>query len=60
MNILTVVYPYNLKKFLEPLDVGSVAGIGPKTQRKLREMGIETLGQLAFTDVGKLTPSNIS
>jgi DNA polymerase IV (archaeal DinB-like DNA polymerase) len=54
-NGLTVVYPYNLKKFLEQLDVGSVAGIGPKTQQKLREMGIETLGQLALTDVEKLT-----
>ena len=53
-NGLTVVYPYNLKKFLEPLDVGSVAGIGPKTQQKLREMGIETLGQLALTEVEKL------
>jgi len=53
-NGLTVVYPYNLKKFLEPLDVGSVAGIGPKTQQKLREMGIETLGQLALTDVERL------
>jgi DNA polymerase IV (archaeal DinB-like DNA polymerase) len=53
-NGLTVVYPYNLKKFLERLDVGSVAGIGPKTQQKLREMGIETLGQLALTEVEKL------
>lgn len=53
-NGLTVVYPYNLKQFLEPLNVGSVAGIGPKTQQKLREMGIETLGQLALTDVENL------
>lgn len=53
-NGLTVVYPYNLKKFLEPLNVGSVAGIGPKTQQKFREMGIETLGQLALIDVEKL------
>lgn len=51
---LTVVYPYNLKKFLEPLDVSSVAGIGPKTQARLREKGIETLGQLASANVQKL------
>jgi DNA polymerase IV (DinB-like DNA polymerase) len=49
---LTVVYPAELKKFLEPLDVGTVAGIGPKTQRALKEeMGIHTLGQLARADV---------
>jgi DNA polymerase IV (archaeal DinB-like DNA polymerase) len=51
---LTVVYPNELKKFLEPLDVGAVAGIGPKTQRALNEMRIHTLGQLAKTDVQKL------
>jgi DNA polymerase IV (archaeal DinB-like DNA polymerase) len=48
---LTVVYPTELKKFLEPLDVGTVAGIGPKTQRALKEMEIQTLGQLAKADV---------
>ena len=48
---LTVVYPSDLKKFLEPLDVGTVAGIGPKTQRTLKEMDIQTLGQLAKADV---------
>jgi DNA polymerase IV (DinB-like DNA polymerase) len=51
---LTVVYPSELKKFLEPLEVGSVAGIGPKTQKALTEMDIETLGQLAKADVQKL------
>ena len=52
---LTVVYPAELKKFLEPLDVSTVAGIGPKTQKALKEeIGIDTLGQLAKTDVQKL------
>ena len=51
---LTVVYPTELKKFLEPLDVGTVAGIGPKTQKVLKEIGIDTLGQLAKADVQKL------
>ncbi len=50
---LTVVY--DLKKFLEPLDVGRVSGIGPKTQQALKEMGIKTLGQLASADVQTLT-----
>jgi DNA polymerase IV (archaeal DinB-like DNA polymerase) len=51
---LTVVYPTELKKFLEPLEVERVAGIGPKTQQVLTEMGIETLGQLAKANVQKL------
>ncbi|MFL6487356.1 MAG: DNA polymerase IV [Nitrososphaera sp.] len=51
---LTVIYPSELRKFLESLDVGAVAGIGPKTQRALKEMGIDTLGQLAKTDVQRL------
>ena len=51
---LTVVYPSELRKFLESLDVGAVAGIGPKTQRALKDMGIDTLGQLAKTDVQRL------
>ncbi|HZB00297.1 MAG TPA: DNA polymerase IV, partial [Nitrososphaera sp.] len=51
---LTVVYPTKLKKFLAPLDVGTVAGIGPKTQMALKELGIDTLGQLAKADVQKL------
>jgi DNA polymerase IV (DinB-like DNA polymerase) len=52
---LTVVYPTELRKFLGPLDVGTVAGIGPKTQNALKEMGIYTLGKLAKADVQKLT-----
>jgi DNA polymerase IV (archaeal DinB-like DNA polymerase) len=51
---LTVVYPTELRKFLGPLDVGTVAGIGPKTQNALKEMGIYTLGQLAKADAQKL------
>lgn len=51
---LTVVYPYNLVKFLEPLEVNKVAGIGPKTHESLKQMEIDTLGQLAIADVKKL------
>ena len=53
-NGLTVVHPTELKEFLEPLEVGRVAGIGPKTQQALKEMGIETLGQLAKANIYKL------
>lgn len=52
---LTIVSPGELKKFLGPLEVSRVAGIGPKTQAKLEQMGIRTLGQLASTPSYRLT-----
>lgn len=44
---LTVVRPSQVKSFLAPLEVGRVAGIGPKTQAALEGMGIRLLGELA-------------
>lgn len=52
---LTVIYPDQLQKFLENLEVYRIAGIGAKTQQVLKaEMGIETIGQLAKYDVQEL------
>ena len=52
---LTVIYPDQLQKFLESLEVYRIAGIGAKTQQVLKdEMGIQTIGQLAKCDVQKL------
>ena len=51
---LTVVYSDDLLQFLEPLDVSSIAGIGIKTNQVLKEMGINTIGQLAKRDVQNL------
>jgi DNA polymerase IV (archaeal DinB-like DNA polymerase) len=52
---LTVIYPDQLQKFLENLEVYRIAGIGAKTQQVLKdEMGIQTIGQLAKYDVQKL------
>ncbi len=51
---LTVLYPDQLQKFLEHLGVERISGIGPKTQQILKEMGIETIGQLAKYNVQKL------
>ena len=51
---LTVVYSHDLLRFLEPLEVDRIAGIGVKTNQVLREMGISTIGQLAKCDVQKL------
>ena len=52
---LTIIYPNYASKFLEPLEVGRISGIGNKTQKILmEEMGIKTIGQLAKYDVQKL------
>jgi DNA polymerase IV (archaeal DinB-like DNA polymerase) len=52
---LTVIYPDQLQKFLENLEVYRIAGIGAKTQQVLKdEMGIQTIGQLAKYDVQEL------
>ncbi len=44
---LTAVYPGGERKFLAPLPVGAMSGIGEATQRALARMGIKTLGQLS-------------
>jgi len=52
---LTVVHPDHVQKFLAPLEVGRISGVGPKTQQTLDKIGIKTIGQLAGFDVQKLT-----
>jgi DNA polymerase IV (archaeal DinB-like DNA polymerase) len=51
---LTIVLPSDISIFLENLEVDSISGIGAKTKRSLKQMGIETIGQLAKTDVQTL------
>jgi DNA polymerase IV (archaeal DinB-like DNA polymerase) len=48
---LVVVEPGTTREFLAPLDVAEIHGIGPVTARTLREMGIETAGDLADADL---------
>lgn len=48
---LTVVSPEETKPFLDPLPISKIPGIGKKTALLLREMGLETVGQLAAYDV---------
>jgi len=43
-----------VKKFLEPLPVEKLWGIGPKTKKVLEEVGVKTIGQLAKLSVAKL------
>lgn len=45
-NGLTVVEPSNVREFLAPLQVAAITGVGKKTQRFLKSMSIETIGQL--------------
>jgi DNA polymerase IV (DinB-like DNA polymerase) len=51
---LTVVEEAKVKKFLDPLPVGKIPGVGPKTEKILKKMGIERIGQIAEYDVQSL------
>ncbi len=51
---LVVVPTGKEKEFLEPLPVGLVWGVGPKTEARLAENGVRTIGQLAQTPSGYL------
>ncbi|WP_256300348.1 DNA polymerase IV [Haloarchaeobius salinus] len=48
---LVVVPPDELRRFLDPLPVEEIHGVGPVTARELRdEFGVETAGDLAASD----------
>lgn len=51
---LVVVEPDEVAAFLAPLDVEAVHGVGPVTAAELREMGVETAGDLATADPARL------
>jgi len=53
-NGLTVVTPGRVAEFLAPLPVEEIHGVGPVRAGELREMGIETAGELAAEDSGRL------
>ncbi len=44
---LTVVTPDEAKKFLEPLSVNKIPGVGRKTTEELSNLGVKTVGDLA-------------
>lgn len=44
---LTVITAEDVKDFLFPLKVRKIPGVGPKTERSLKELKIETAGDLA-------------
>lgn len=43
---LTVVEPDAVQEFLDPLDVGELHGVGPKTRERLADMSVETVREL--------------
>ncbi|MGB9598880.1 MAG: DNA polymerase IV, partial [Minisyncoccales bacterium] len=45
-NGLKIVKPEDVEKFLDPLDVDDLPGIGPKTAEKLRKIGINKIFEL--------------
>jgi len=51
---LTIVYPQDTMTFLSKLTVDQVSGIGVKTAMTLKDMGVNTIGELSRTDVQNL------
>jgi DNA polymerase-4 len=43
---LTVVRPSQVQAFLDPLPVRNLPGVGPATERRLRQLGVETIAEL--------------
>jgi DNA polymerase-4 len=53
---LTVIRPTDVRATLDPMPVGRLFGIGPKTAERLEEQGIFTLGQLRGAPESVLWP----
>jgi DNA polymerase IV (DinB-like DNA polymerase) len=51
---LTIVEPEEVKRFLSPLPVNRLIGVGRKTSAKMGELDIKTIGDLATYDVQRL------
>ncbi len=51
---LTLVKPEEVESFLSPLPVKRLLGVGRKTVKKMEDLGIETIGDLAKYDMQKL------
>ena len=52
---LTTILPVQVRSFLNPLPVGKLFGIGPKTEQKLGVLGIKTVEDLANYDEERLS-----
>lgn len=47
---VTVVWPGDEAAFLSPLPTGEMSGIGPVAQKRLKQFGVRTLGQIVRLD----------
>ncbi len=52
---LTVVKPEQMREFLAPLPIGSLLGVGKKTEKRMLSLGIRTVGDLSRFDVQTLS-----
>lgn len=52
---LTVVKPDEIQNFLADLSVSKIIGIGKKTEERLNQLGVKTIGDLAKLDIYTLT-----
>jgi DNA polymerase IV len=51
---LVLVHPGTEADFLAPLPIGVIPGLGPKTEERLRLMGVRTVGDLAGHETQRL------
>lgn len=51
---ITSIYPEDVEKYLYPLPVDELYGVGKRTVPKLNKMGIRKIGDLALADRSKL------
>ncbi len=51
---VTILRENDIESRLWPLPVRKLYGVGPKTEASLKEMGVETIGQLAATPLDRL------
>ncbi|UCF35967.1 MAG: DNA polymerase IV [Acidobacteriota bacterium] len=51
---LVLVTPRQLQRFLDPLPLSRIWGVGPRTEERLKAMNLETIGDLRRFDVGVL------
>ncbi|MEM2759243.1 MAG: DNA polymerase IV [Nitrososphaerales archaeon] len=54
-NGLTIVRTNEIENFLSNLSVNKIVGIGKKTEERLNQMGVQTIGELAKLDIYTLT-----
>ena len=52
---LTIISEADIEKVIWPLPVRKLWGIGPKTEKRLKDVGINTIGELASSQLERLT-----